>query len=99
MAKLVLILIAALIVEAVGVVLLSEGLKQIGPVEKLSGSEIKRLISRGLTNRNLLSGVALEAIFFAALLVLLAKADVSLIWPLTAMGFVLTTLAARFIRH
>lgn len=99
MAKIVLILIAALVCEAIGVVFLSQGLKQIGGVERFSPSQIKRVIVRGITNRNILCGVALEAIFFAALLVLLAKADVSLIWPLTAMGFVLTTLAARFIRH
>ena len=33
------------------------------------------------------------------LLVLLKRHDVSLIWPLTSLGFVLTALAAKFIRH
>jgi drug/metabolite transporter (DMT)-like permease len=33
------------------------------------------------------------------LMLLLRQHDVSLIWPLTSLGFVLTTLAARFIRH
>jgi uncharacterized membrane protein len=41
----------------------------------------------------------MEAIFFALLLVMLRTWDVSLIWPLTSLGFVLTTLAAKFIRH
>ena len=53
----------------------------------------------GITNRNVMLGVLFEAIFFGALLVLLARADVSLIWPLTSIGFVLTTAAAKFLRH
>ena len=58
-----------------------------------------RLVVRGLTNRNILLGVLLETIFFIGLLILLAKADVSLIWPLTSLGFLLTTLAARYVAH
>jgi len=99
MLKLIVILLVALVFEAIGVVLLSAGLKQIGDMGAVSVSEIKRVIVQGATNRNILLGVLLEAIFFGALLVLLAKADVSLIWPLTSMGFVLTTAAAKFIRH
>ena len=33
----------------------------------------------------------------AGILILMSKGDVSFIWPLTSLGFVLTTLAARFI--
>ncbi len=99
MFKLIVLLIVALIFEAIGVVFLSQGLKQIGEVKTITPAAIKRVVIQGVTNRNILLGVLLEAIFFAALLILLAKADVSLIWPLTSMGFVLTTLAAKFIRH
>ncbi len=99
MLKLILILIGALIFEAVGVVLLSQGLREIGNVETVTPAEVKRVVVRGITNRNMLLGVLFEAIFFGALLVLLARADVSLIWPLTSIGFVLTTAAAKFLRH
>jgi len=99
MHKLILILIGALIFEAIGVVLLSQGLRQIGKTEKVTPAEIRRVIVQGATNRNILMGVLFEAIFFGALLMLLARADVSLIWPLTSLGFVLTTGAAKFIRH
>jgi len=99
MLKLILILLIALVFEAIGVVLLSSGLKQIGDLQAITPVALKRLIVQGATNRNILLGVLFEAIFFAALLVLLAKADVSLIWPLTSIGFVLTTAAAKFIRH
>ena len=99
MTKLLIILLAALVLEAVGVVLLSQGLHEIGEVKRLSLSEIGRLIARGAANRNMLLGVALEAAFFGALLYLLSQRDVSLVWPLTSLGFVITALAAKFIRH
>lgn len=99
MAKLIAILLFGLVMEAVGVVFLSRGLKQIGEVKQISAAEITGIIKRGATNGNILFGVALEAGFFACLLVLMSKGDVSFVWPLTAMGFVLTTLAARYILH
>src|SRR6185436_1621073 len=65
----------------------------------VSASELWRLIRFGATNGKILAGVALETTFFIFLLVLLKRHDVSLIWPLTALGFVLTALSARFILH
>ena len=97
MTKLLIILFLALTVEAVGVVFLSKGLKQIGEPKAISAAEIGRLIARGAANPSLLLGVALEAAFFGALLYLLSQRDVSLIWPLTSLGFVLTALSARLI--
>lgn len=99
MIKLILILLAGLVVEAVGVVLLSQGLHEIGELKSVSVSELGRLVARGVTNRNLLLGILLEAVFFGVLLYLLSVKDVSLIWPLTSLGFVLSTLAAKWVRH
>ena len=97
MTKILIILIFALCVEAVGVVFLSKGLKQIGEVQTIKAREIGRIIAKGATNSSILLGVALEAAFFGALLYLLSQRDVSLIWPLTSLGFVITALAAKFI--
>ena len=97
MAKLLMILLAALVFEAAGVVLLSKGLKQVGEVQQISVSEIARVVKRGAANPNILAGVLLEAIFFAGLLYLMSQADISYVWPLTSLGFVLTTLAAKFL--
>ena len=99
MTKVLSVLLIALVLEAVGVVFLSRGLKQIGEVEKLTAAELARVIRRGAVNPSILLGVALETIFFGALLYLLSQRDVSLIWPLTALGFVLTAIAAKFILH
>jgi drug/metabolite transporter (DMT)-like permease len=99
MAKVVIILLVALGFEAVGVVLLSAGLKEIGEPNGITLSEIARLVRQGSTNSRLLLGILFETIFFVFLLVLLKRHDVSLIWPLTSLGFVLTALAAKFLLH
>lgn len=99
MTRILAILIAGLVCEAIGVVFLSKGLKQVGEVKQITAAEIWRVVKAGVANPNILLGVALEAAFFVALLVLLSRSDVSFIWPLTAMGFVLTTLTAKFMLH
>lgn len=99
MAKLLVILFFSLILESVGVVFLDKGLHEIGEVQKVNLAEILRIVSRGFTNRYILLGVLFETIFFVGLLIMLSNWDVSLIWPLTSLGFVLTTFAAIFIRH
>jgi drug/metabolite transporter (DMT)-like permease len=99
MTKLIAILLIGLVLEAVGVVFLSQGLHEIGEVKRISAAEIGRIIGRGAGNRNILLGVLFEALFFGVLLYLLSQRDVSLIWPLTSLGFVITALAARLVRH
>lgn len=99
MTKVLIILFVALVLEAVGVVFLSAGLKEIGEAKKITVAELGRLVCVGITNRKILLGVLLETVFFAFLIVLLKRNDVSLIWPLTSLGFLLTALSARFILH
>ncbi len=95
MTKFILIMLIALVFEAIGVVFLSGGLKQIGEPKTINAAEIASLIIRGATNKNILLGVFFEAIFFGFLLYMLSQKDVSIVWPLTALGFVITSLAAR----
>jgi drug/metabolite transporter (DMT)-like permease len=99
MVRLLLILFIGLVLEALGVVYLSAGLKQIGTPKQFTIRQIGRVVLTGVTNRNILIGVAMETCFFATLLISLKLWDVSLVWPLTSLGFVLTTLAAKYIRH
>jgi drug/metabolite transporter (DMT)-like permease len=99
MAKLVAVLLVGLVLEAIGVVWLSRGLKSIGEMQTVSMGEIGRLIAHGVTNRHILGGVAFEAAFFGCLLFLMSHGEVSFVWPLTSLGFVLTTIAARFFLH
>ena|SRR6266446_10291205 len=94
MAKLLLILLIGLIFEAAGVVLLKKGITQIGDVGKITPAEVVRIIKAGVTNPTVLLGVFFEALFFACLLILMSKSDITFLWPLTALSFVMTTLAA-----
>lgn len=97
MTKILCILLVALLFEAVGVVLLSKGLKEISAVKSVTAPEIWRIIKSGAGNHSLLTGIALETVFFGALLYLLSQRDVSLIWPLTSLGFVISTVAAKIV--
>lgn len=96
MGKLLIILLIGLTFEAAGVVMLKKGISQIGEVRQVSAAEIGRVIRAGITNGNILAGVFFEALFFASLLILLSKSDVSFLWPLTALSFVMTTFASLF---
>lgn len=96
MAKLIVILVVATVFEAIGVALLSRGLKQIGEPAQMTVAGVAALVGRGFMNPNVVSGVFFEAIFFVGLLILMSKADVTFIWPLTSLSFVMTTLTAKF---
>ena len=94
MAKLLLILLIGLVFEAVGVVLLKKGITQVGEVKQVCAAEIIRVVKAGITSPTVLLGVFFEALFFACLLILMAESDISFLWPLTALSFVMTTVAA-----
>jgi drug/metabolite transporter (DMT)-like permease len=94
MAKLLLILLIGLVFEATGVVLLKKGITQVGEVKRISTAEIIRVIKSGITSPIVLLGIFFEALFFGCLLILMSKSDISFLWPLTALSFVMTTLAA-----
>jgi drug/metabolite transporter (DMT)-like permease len=99
MIKVLLILLTALFFEAIGVVFLSKGVKQAYVPEQITVREVAKTVQSVVTNLNFLIGLFLEAAFFATLLFLMSRTDVSFIWPLTALGFCFTTLAARFLLH
>lgn len=97
MAKILIVLFFGLIMEAIGVVCLGKGLKEIGEPAQLNVGEIARLLGRGALNKNILQGIAWEAAYFGCLLYLMSQADISFVWPVSALGFVLTALSAHFL--
>jgi len=102
MTKILLILVIAFSFEAFGVIVLKRGLDQIGPryTERKAmmpvWKNVLKLVGDWFTNKDVLLGLLLETIFFILLQYLLAQRDVSFVWPLTALSFVMTTLAAKF---
>jgi drug/metabolite transporter (DMT)-like permease len=99
MAKLLLILIIGLIFESAGVVSLKIGITQIGDMKGVSLAEVLKVARAGVTNVNVLLGVFCEAVFFASLLILMSKSDISFLWPLTGLSFVFATFAAIWFLH
>ena len=105
MTKILIVLLIAFSFEAFGVIALKKGINAIGlqynerkaalPVWK----NVLKLVGNWFTNKNVLFGLLLETIFFVLLQYLLGQRDVSFVWPLTAISFVMTTLAAQFILH
>jgi len=94
MLKFLIILLIGLSFESIGVVMLKKGMGKIGDVKEISVSEVARVVRAGATNPSILLGVFFEALFFATLLILMSRSDISLLWPLTGLSFVFATIAA-----
>ncbi|SRR5581483_655897 len=103
MTKIILILLVAFAFEAFGVIKLKEGISQIKIQYAARESSMPKwkntvtLVGNWFANKNILLGLLLETIFFVLLQYLLGQRDVSFVWPLTAVSFIMTTLAAQFI--
>lgn len=82
MLKILVVLLFALLLQAIGIVLMSKGLHEIGDIKRISASEVARVIIHGATNTYVLLGLLFLVLFFGCLLYLLSQEDVSLIWPL-----------------
>ena len=84
MTKLLLILFVGLCFETMGVVSLNKGLKRLEGPKNYSARELARLVGRAATNRQIVMGVAFEAVFFVCLLMMMATLD-----PLTTRNSVI----------
>ena len=90
-----LLLLAGLISEAVGFVLIKRGLVQVPVFTSHSLTSSEFLVSV-LKSPQVLVGTAFEALHFGVLMELLSVSDVSYIIPLTSIGYVLTPISALF---
>lgn len=96
MYKIIIVLLTALVLEAIGVVFLKKGIVEIGDLREVSAPEMFRLVKSGVTNPSIITGIAFEALFFCGLLYMMSQADISFVWPMTSLGFVITPIAAHF---
>ncbi len=99
MLKLILILLIGLVFESTGIVLLKRGMTEVGDLKTVCVAEMVRVLKAGVTNSQILLGVFFEALFFGCLLILMARSDISFLWPLTALSFVFATFAAIWFLH
>ena len=106
MTKILIILLIGFAFEAFGVIALKKGINEIGAqytIRKAAAMPVWKnvvtLVGNWFANKSVLLGLLLETIFFILLQYLLGQRDVSFVWPLTAVSFVMTTLAAQFFLH
>jgi len=105
MAKIFIILIVAFALEAFGVVALKKGIDQVVVryEERKATTPLWQnvlfLVRNWFANKHVWWGLLLETLFFVSLLYLLGQRDVSFIWPLTSISFIMTTLAAQIYLH
>jgi uncharacterized membrane protein len=96
MLKIILILFIGLVFESTGIVFLKKGMAAVGEVKTVNAPEIFRAVKAGVTSPKIIAGVFFEALFFVSLLIMMAKSDISFIWPLTGLSFVFSTFAAMW---
>ncbi|MBI5190941.1 MAG: hypothetical protein HZA22_09720 [Nitrospirae bacterium] len=97
MLKTIAILLVGISLESFGNVMLSKGMKQVGEVTSFSLSSLFGVFLKGITNIYVIAGVTLDALFFACLLIALSWAEVTVVLPLTAFGYITTALVAKFV--
>ena len=94
MAKTIVVLLVGVVISGLGHVLLSKGMRSVGELVQPAGPLGPRLI-HAVTNPWVLSGVALQALFFAIYLVLLSRTDVSQLLPMTALDYIVIAVLAH----
>lgn len=86
----------AVLLSAVGHVLLSKGMKEVGDVSQQTVQTVGSMLLRVITNKTLLLGIALQAVFFSLYLGVLSWADLSFVLPLTAVDYLVIAVLAHF---
>lgn len=103
MVRILVILVVSFIIEALGVIEIKKGVDEIVVLYKQRQQNtpliknVVKMVGNAFVNKHFLLGLFLETLFFIGLLYLLGQRDVSFIWPLTSLSFVMTTLAARLL--
>lgn len=93
------VLFVGLCFEAFGNVMLRKGMKEVGEVTSFSIPALFQVFIKGITNITVITGVTLDALFFACLLIALSWGEVTVVLPLTAFGYVMTAVVAQYILH
>ncbi len=78
-------------------VFLTKGMRQIGEVTSFAPREFLIIAARALSNHHVLASMAFMALHLTGFLIVLSWADLSFVFPATAMVYVVGTLAAKFI--
>lgn len=87
------------IADAMGDLLTAKGMKQVGAFPELKIRPIIRWGKRVISSPFIVGGISCQALSFLIFLSLLSWADISLVRPATAIGYIISLLGAKFILH
>ena len=79
-----------------GEMFVSRAMKNIGEVKSFAPREIARVVGRALREPWMWAGLGTMALAFFSLLVLLSRANVSFVMPVTALSYVMAAIGGRF---
>src|SRR5262245_35870492 len=96
MLKTLLLVLVAVILGGAGHVLLAKGIKPVGDLTEAPSGRLAGMVARVLSNQWVIVGVVLQAVFFFLYLLLLSRADVSQLLPLTALDYIVVALLAQW---
>ena len=92
------ILLAIMVLaDAAADLFLTKGMRQIGEVSILAPSRLLIIAGKALSNHHVLISMTLTGMRLGGLLIILSWADLSFVFPATAMVYVVGTLAAKFV--
>jgi len=92
------ILISIMVIaDAAADLFLTKGMRQIGAVSGFTLRELLIVAGRALSNHHVLMSMAFMATRLVGFLIVLSWADLSFVFPATAMVYVVGTLAAKFV--
>lgn len=84
-------LLIIIVANALGNVLLSYGMHQVGSIASYSPLALVRSALRAAANPFVLAGVGFLIVFFVAHMIVLSWADLSYVLPMTSVGYILVT--------
>jgi len=97
--KTIVVLAIVIIAGAVGDILVSKGMKAVGEITSADPAHLGRAALRALRQPYVLLGAFCLALYFFGFVAVLSWADVSLVVPITSLGFLLTTFLAQWALH
>ena len=90
-----LMIAVVVLANATGEVLIAKSMKQMGEISTLRPGQLLKIGWRVLTNKFFAAGLVVMTLNFLFFLALLSMADLSLVIPATALGFVVKTFGAK----
>ena len=91
------LIVSVVFFSALGNVLLSKGMKEIGEIKNYSPSALMAVFSRTFTSGMIWSGILSFLIFFISYLLLVSWADFSYVQPVCAIGYALVAVLSYFL--